>query len=109
MYVHVRVCVCVSYLSHLQEPHRVQGLLDIRHLILQAHHSSLEVLLHELVLGNQLLEPPQGGLDVRARRDIVLDLVDKGRLGDTSGVRGRGITVGLSERGSSRSACFVLL
>lgn len=79
-----------AYLSHLQKPNRIQRLLDIRHLVLEPHHSSLEVLLHELVLGDQLLEAPQGGLDVGARCDIVLDLVDEGRLGDSSGVRGRG-------------------
>jgi hypothetical protein len=38
------------YRPELQEPHRIQGLLDVWHLILQTGYPPLQVLLHELIL-----------------------------------------------------------
>lgn len=132
-----------THRSRLQEPDRVQRLLDIRHLVLQARDPPLQIRLHELVLavrgkspclsitirliaqpftwfrpGNSrdhLLKAAQRGLDVRPRRDVVLDLVDERRERYASGVRGRILAGGgapvctsSSSAHCALSSCFIL-
>lgn len=50
----------------LQKPHHLQGLLDIGDLLAQSLPAALGVDLHELVLGDHLLEGSEGGLDLVA-------------------------------------------
>ncbi len=50
----------------LQKPHHLQGLLDVGDLLAQSLPAALGVDLHELVLGDHLLEGPEGGLDLVA-------------------------------------------
>lgn len=50
----------------LQKPHHLQGLLDIGDLLAQSLPAALGVDLHELVLGDHLLEGAEGGLDLVA-------------------------------------------
>ena len=102
------------YLASLQEAHSVQGLLDIRHLVLQPCGSSLLINLHELVFAannklvfrlgssylcdvrDHLLEALQRSLDISSRGDIVLDLVYERRIWNASRIRGGDIFPGTS-------------
>lgn len=76
-----------SYLlAQLQEPHHLQRLFDIRDLLAQALAAALRVHLHELVLGDHLLEGAEGRLDFLAGGDVVADIVDEGGDGDPARV-----------------------
>ena len=75
--------VAAEYLfAQLQEPHHLQRLLDIWNLLAQPLPAALGVHLHELVLGDHLLERAEGRLDLGAGGDVVADIVDEGRYGD---------------------------
>lgn len=72
--------------AQLQEPHHLQRLPDIRDLLPQTLAAALGVHLHELVLGDHLLEGAEGRLDFLARGDVVADIVDEGCDGDPARV-----------------------
>lgn len=66
-----QVDVRIEYMSthllpQLQKPHHLQGLLDIGDLLAQTLPAALGIDLHELVLGDHLLEGAEGGLDLVA-------------------------------------------
>lgn len=76
-----------SYLSpHLYEFDHLQRLFNIGDLLAQTRRPSLCVDLHELVLGDHLLERAQCGLNVCARGNVVCYIVDEGCHGDAPGV-----------------------
>lgn len=71
----------------LEEGHHLQRLFDVRDLVAQADGAVLCVHLHELVLGDHLLEVAERLFDVGAGGDVVGDIVDEGGDGDAAGVR----------------------
>jgi hypothetical protein len=64
-------------LAQCQESHHFQGLSDIGDLLAQSLSAALSVHLHELVLGNHLLEVAEGGLDLLAGGNVVANIVDE--------------------------------
>lgn len=68
----------IYLLAQLQEAHHLQRLSDIRDLLAQSLAAALGVHLHELVLGDHLLEGAEGWLDLLAGGDVVADIVDEG-------------------------------
>lgn len=76
----------IYLLAQLQEPHHLQRLLDIGDLLPQTLAAALGVHLHELVLGDHLLEGAEGRLDFLAGGDVVADIVDEGCDGDPARV-----------------------
>lgn len=76
----------IYLLAQLQEPHHLQRLFDIGDLLAQALAAALRVHLHELVLGDHLLEGAESGLDFLAGRDVVADIVDEWGDGDPARV-----------------------
>jgi hypothetical protein len=79
-------CGDIYLLAQLQEPHHLQRLFDIGNLLAQTLGPALGVHLHELVLGDHLLEGAEGRLDFLAGGDVVADIVDEGGDGDPARV-----------------------
>lgn len=76
----------IYLLAQLQEPHHLQRLFDIGNLLAQALGPPLGVHLHELVLGDHLLEGAEGRLNFVAGGDVVANIVDEGGDGDPARV-----------------------
>lgn len=91
-------------LAQLQKPNHLKRLLDIGDLLAQSLATALGVDLHELVLGDHLLERAEGRLDLLAGGDVVADIVDEGGDGDSARVglcscgAGGGVSLGIEMR-----------
>jgi hypothetical protein len=64
-------------LAQCQEPDHLQSLSDIWDLLAQSLAAALSVRLHELVLGDHLLEVAESGLDFLAGGNVVANIVDE--------------------------------